>query len=120
MNPGRSRWLFRIAILLVLVLAFLLWFSRQQEQNVLTVENRSGQAVAWLQVTVGGTTNKLPELANGADAPAGLRAGGDERFAVTGELKDGTRISGRGTLGERATIIILPGGQIQIRQAGKS
>jgi hypothetical protein len=120
MNPGRSRWLFRIAILVVLGLAFLLWYSRQQGQNALIVENRSGQAVARLDVTVGGATNTLRDLANGADAPAGLRASGDERFAVKGELKDGTRISGRGTLGERATITILPGGQIQIRQAGKS
>jgi hypothetical protein len=120
MNPKRSRWLFRIAILLVLGLAVLLWYSRQQEQNGLIVENRSGQPVAVLKVTVGGDTNTLRDLANGADAPAALRTSSDERFSVSGELKDGTVISGRGTLPERATLTILPGGQIQVRQSGKS
>jgi hypothetical protein len=122
MNPGRSRWLFRIAILVVLGLALLLWFSREQGQNVLVVENRSGWPVIELQVTVGGATNTVHDLANGADVTAALRGGGDERFVVKGRLDDGkdTTISGRGRLPEGATLTILPGGQIQIRQPGKS
>ncbi len=122
MTPGRSRWLLRSALLLVLAVAVLLWWlTREQGQNnVLMVENRSGETVTELRVTVGNDTNRLHDLANNANANAVLRTGTDEPFSVKGELRDGTMIRGQGRLPEGAILVILPGGQIQIRQPGKS
>ena len=59
------------AVLLVGGIAGLLWATRERLQNRLTVENRSGQAIALLRVTTGGATAVLRDVPAGAWAAGG-------------------------------------------------
>jgi hypothetical protein len=120
---SRSRWLVRLAVVLIAALGFLFWVFRGRTQNFLTVENRSGQAIALLQFTVAGQTQTVRDMAAGGEKSVALPARGDDPLVVEGRLADGTRIRGRfgsvAAVGERARLIVLPGGQIVFRQAGK-
>jgi hypothetical protein len=120
MNRGRYRWLVRLTALLVAGLAFLLWATRGP-QNLLTVENRSGQPVARLEVTLAGETSTFRDVAAGAEVTAPFPHPGDQPFAVEGRLADGTMIRGHfGSVGGRVRLTVLPGGQILFRQGGKT
>jgi hypothetical protein len=118
-NRGRSRWLIRIAILVVAGIAFAVW-AVQRESPGLTVENRSGQAIAVLHVKVGGETSTFQDVPAGRELKVPLANGGDTPFEVDGQLADGTRLRGRFGAGAapgkpRATLVILPGGQINVK-----
>jgi hypothetical protein len=118
-RKGGSRWQVRLALLLVVGIILFVWFTREHAQNRLTVENRSGQPIALLEVTITGQTTTFRDVASGADALVPLSNEGGQHFVVSGQLADGTRIRGQGTAAEHASLVVLPGGQIMVRQAGK-
>lgn len=122
---GRLRWPLRIAVILVAGLALLLWNLHQRSGEFLTIQNQSGQPVARLRVTASGETKTFQDVAAGSGVMVPLGAGGDDRLTVEGELADGTLIRGQfgrsaaGSAGERAGLVILPGGQLVFRPQGK-
>jgi hypothetical protein len=117
MNPGRKRWLLRLAVVPLAGLAALLWFSGQRSRD-LTVENRSRQSIASLQITVAGQTNTFRDVADGARVTAPFQARDGDPFRMDGQLADGTRIRASGMLGERTQFLVLPGGEIAPKKAG--
>jgi hypothetical protein len=119
-RPGRFRWPLRVAILLVAGLALLYWPIHQRSRDTLTIQNQSGQRIDELRLTAAGETKTFHDVAPGAEVAAPLKA--DDRFTVEGQLADGTMIRGQfgGTAGDRAPLVILPGGQLVFRQQGKS
>jgi hypothetical protein len=118
MNPGRNRWLFRLAILLVAGIAFYLWAVQGRSQEV-TIENRSNQRISQLTITIAGQTSTFKGIKAGSQASAPLRFHSEDRFEVEGQLEDGTTIRSRGVIGERTHFIVLPGGELQFRPAGQ-
>jgi len=121
-----------IVLALVLLLAGLLWagWERFQTgwerfQNRLFVENRSGQPITMLKITVGGETSVFQEVLDGAKSSASFRIASDDHFAVNGLLADGTKVSGElgyvtnGMSGERAFFVIHPEGKIEFRQSNQ-
>ncbi len=118
MNRGRSRWLLRLGVPLVVGVGALVWFAVRGNEVVLAVENRSGKVLTVLEFRAGGKTTTLRDVAAGAQASAAVPGG---PFDVEGQLADGTRIRGHfgrltDTPGGRQRLVILPGGQIVPRQ----
>jgi hypothetical protein len=125
MKPGRQRWVLRLAVVLLVALAFLAFAIQQRPPKLLTIENRSGRTIAVLDVTIAGKTSSFPEVRDGTDVNAPYESESD-RFTIEGRFPDGSRIRGQfgsGTLGlagERPHLTIVPGGQILVRPAGKN
>jgi hypothetical protein len=122
MNRGRYRWLFRLAVLLAVGAGFLLWAWYRDRSPILTVENRSGQPIAELRVTAGGDTSTARDVQSDAEVATPLRTKGADHFVVEGRLADGTLVRGRFGLtagGESLRLVVMPGGQIVPRPAGK-
>jgi hypothetical protein len=117
-SQGRSRWLLRLAIPLVLGAAVLIWFLRGQS-NHLTIENRSGQPIALLRIEVGGEKRTFRDVATGTDVTVPLSLKSDERFVIEGRLADETTIKASGATVERLRLIVLPRGEIKIQQGDK-
>jgi hypothetical protein len=126
MNRGRYRWLLRLSILPVIALGLLVWGMGLGSQKVIAFENRSGQPIAFLKVTIAGQSSTFENVREGAEVTAPLKGQGDEGVVVTGELRDGTLIRGRfGSLapvmsGGRASFLILPNGGLQLRPSRQS
>src|SRR6202022_2020249 len=70
------------------VLLGLLWLARAF-QNRLTVENRSGQTVTLLELSIAGETIVFRELPDGGTVTAAFRIKTDDHFRVKGKLADG-------------------------------
>jgi hypothetical protein len=124
MNPNpqrnRKRWLLRLAILPLIAIVGLLYANKEQAQDPLIVLNRSGQPIARLKVTVGEKTVTFSDLPAGAQKTTSLTIDSDDPFRVEGELANGSMIRIRGKAVERTTqLIVLPGGEIKLQQAGK-
>jgi hypothetical protein len=115
----RGRWWLRLAVLLIAGLALFVWFLRQRAQEPLTIENRSGQVISQLSVTRGDKTSHFRDVATGADMLAPLGASGDDPLKLEGRLAGGTRIMWSGMLKERAHLVVLPGGEVRVREEGK-
>jgi len=116
MKRGRKWWLLRVAAPLVAGLALFLWAMQERSQNLVTVENRSGQTIALLQVDRAGETSTFKDVMTGAEVRAASKT--RSAFTVAGKLADGTLIKGRfGEMGPRAELVVLPGGQITIRKS---
>jgi hypothetical protein len=92
-------------------------------RNRLVVENRSGQPVVRLEVSMRSvpvaTFRNLPDGARGS---AIFRVVGDKSFDLSGSLADGTRLGGNfgyfttGGYGDHPRFIIRSGGQIDFTQ----
>jgi hypothetical protein len=92
-------------------------------RNRLVVENRSGQPVVRLEVSMRSvpvaTFRNLPD---GAQGSATFRVAGDNSFDLCGAFADGTRVGGNfgyfttGGYGEHPRFIIQRGGQIDFTQ----
>ena len=92
-------------------------------RNRLVVENRSGQPIIRLEISMRSvpvaTFRNLPD---GAEGSATFRIVGDNSFDVIGALADGTRLGGNfgyfttGSYGEHHRFIIRRGGQIDFNQ----
>jgi hypothetical protein len=124
LNPGRRRWLIRLAILLVAALGGLLWAIRGQSQNVLVIENQSGQSIIELTVKVGEQEKTYRDVPNKDEVVTPFHLTGSEPFSVTGKLRDNTLIRGqfgaRAATGDRPTLLVQPGGQILLKPASKN
>ncbi len=113
MNRGRSRWLLRLALPLVVGVGALAWLALRGDEVLLTVENHSGQLLQSLEIKAGRQTIALTDVATGTEKAVALPGRG--RFEVAGRLADGTLI--RGSFGpfdsssaRRARLVILPEG----------
>src|SRR5947209_6246860 len=95
MNRGRNRWLLRLGILLVVGLALGLWALRGQFPSRLRIENRSGQPIARVEVTLAGKVTGFSDVPPGMEVTVPLPPGGDHSFDVQGRLADGTLIRAR-------------------------
>lgn len=123
MNKSRYRWALRIAIPLVVALGVVVWATGGKSLT-LTVENRSGQPIAFLTVTVAGQPHTFRDVPPGADRATVFKVKGDDPFSVQGELANKTRIHMAGRLseavvGESPTLVVMPDGHIQFRRADK-
>lgn len=111
-----------VALLLAGGLAGLVWMARERLQNRLTVENRSGQPIALLKVTISGETTVHRNVPDGAAVTAPFPIHSDDHFAVEGQLADGTPVGGNfgyvtnGMSGERARLVVHPGGKVTFEQ----
>jgi hypothetical protein len=121
MDRTRARWLLRLAIVLVVGVGLVVWNTGTGSKDVLTIENRSGQPIARLNVTLGGGSADFQGLAVGHEVTVPIQPGRDTPFAVKGLLADGTefKIAG-GVVREPTTVIVLPGGNVKIQPSGKS
>src|SRR5690242_14943506 len=65
-------------------------------ENRLVVENRSGQPILWLRISMyySGPIAMFKDLPDGGAETASFRIRGDDSFALDGILADGTRLSG--------------------------
>ncbi|HEY7309103.1 MAG TPA: hypothetical protein VH643_07000 [Gemmataceae bacterium] len=109
MNPTRKRTLFRVAIVLVVGLAVLVWTVTNRSRGVI-IENHSGQTVKVLNVTLAGETKSFQDVPEGKPITETFKAGGDDLLTVEGRLADDTRIRFRGNPGGDLHFLILPGG----------
>ncbi len=119
MNPGRRRWLLRLAAVLVLALIGLLWAVRQGASD-LVIENRSEQTIAHLKVTLAGQTHTFRDVRTGSEVTAPCRAGNGDHFSLDGQLADGTRIRADGVLRDSTHFLVLPGGGVTFRPKSKN
>src|SRR5262249_44529920 len=84
-----------LAVLIIAaVLVSVLCELRERCQNRLTVENRSGQRLAVLAVTITRETAVFRDVPVRADVTATFRIGSDAHFVVNGQLADGTAVAG--------------------------
>jgi hypothetical protein len=112
MNPRRSRWLLRLAIVPVIALLALFWAVRQQTHS-LTIENRSEQSIDELNVSIGGQTQKFQNVKAGDRVTAQCPARGEDRFTVEGKLANDTRIRLSGLIRDSLDFVLLPNGTLE-------
>jgi hypothetical protein len=118
-NNGRSRWLIRLGIVLLLALAALLWAIATRRPS-LEIENRSEQSIAVLRVTIAGQTRTFENVSSGAQVAMPCPSRGEEVFRIEGKLADGTRIRANGRIADDLHPLLLPGGELQPRRKGSS
>lgn len=111
-RQGRYRWTLRLAVMFAAGAGALAWLYISRPPEGLSIENRSGQTIAKLRVTLGGQTMNFRSVASGATVSAPWGEGAAKQFVLEGELADGTLLRGRGTIGEVPRLIVLPGGQV--------
>ena len=115
----------RISVMRTLTLAGLILMAGgltaglRTARNRLVVENRSGQPIVLLEISMRSvpfaTFRNLPD---GAEGWATFRIVGDNSFDLIGALADGTRVGGNygyfttGSYGEHPHLIIRRGGRI--------
>ena len=118
-NRGPYRWPIRLAAVLLLGLVLYAWFTGEWSHKGLTVENRSDQPISLLRVTVAGQRTIYTDVPAGGSRTAPAGGEGGDRFAVDGHLADGTMIRGEGSMPPGRALVVLPGGQILARPAGR-
>jgi hypothetical protein len=114
MNPSRKRTLLRLGIVLIAGLAMLVWVVSNRSHSVV-IENRSGQKIDRLEVTISGETSQFQGVPNGGQASGTFKSGGDAHFTVDGRLADDTRFHTSGKAGENLHFLVLPGGEVRLR-----
>lgn len=117
MNPGRQRWLLRLAVVILIGLLALFWAVGQRTRS-LTIENRSEQSIPELNISLAGQTQTFQDVKAGAEVTVPCSARGADRFTVEGRLADGTRLRANGRIGDSLHFFLLPGGQLQPRRKG--
>lgn len=117
MNPGRQRWLLRLAVVLLVGLVALFW-AVGQRSRILTIENRSEQSIPELNITIANQIKKFQNVKAGEEVSAPCPPRGEDRFSVDGRLADGTRLRANGRIGDSLHFLLLPGGQLQPRRKG--
>jgi hypothetical protein len=115
MNPGRKRWLIRLAVLLILGLIALFWSVGKMERN-LTIENRSQQSIAELKITIAGEVKTFQNIKAGDEVSTPCPASDQVLpFTVEGKFADGSLFRFTGQIRESLSFLLLPGGQFQPR-----
>ena len=117
MNPLRSRWLLRLAVVLVVGLLALFW-AVSQHTRTLKIENRSGQSVPELKIMIGDQTRTFHDVKVGEQVTVPCSAHGDDRFSVDGHLADDSRIRANIPVRDSLDFVLLPGGDLQQRRKG--
>lgn len=109
----------------VLLLVGLAWGTREQLQNRVTVENRSGQIITVLRITIGGETSVFHDMPDGAKVDSAFKiSSDDDHFTLDGRLGDGTLVRGKfghvanGIIGDHPTFVVGREGGIRFRQSG--
>lgn len=108
-------------ILLVAALVGAACWALWPRPNRLVVTNESGQAIAFLAITVGGDTIRFENVPPGAQVSAPFRIVGDDHYAVRGQMADGQTIAddcgyvSNGMEGVLATFVIRPGGKVEFK-----
>jgi hypothetical protein len=121
MNPGRKRWLLRLIGLPVIGIIILLWISRQQSQNRLTIENRSGRTIVELTITAGEQSKTFRDVPAGKAVAVPFALTSTTKFKVAGAVSNGAIIGGHfsslpeGPGGERPRLVVLPDGGITVK-----
>jgi hypothetical protein len=106
-----------------LVLGGITCVARKVE-NRLFVENRAGQPIAWIRIATRASTVSFENVPDGELVTALFHIAGDDDFAVTRKLADGTGLGGNhgyvtnGMYGERARFVIQRDGKIDFSQGG--
>jgi hypothetical protein len=118
MSRNRVRWVLRLAALAVAGLAGLLWAMHDRE-NHLTIENRSGQAIMELRLTVGEQSSTFRGIPTGSDVTTPFTVQPDAPFSMEGQLFDKSLIRGKGVAGTDTRLTILPDRSFTIRQGGR-
>jgi hypothetical protein len=104
-----------LGFVLVVVLAVAL-LALRGKNHTLRLENRSGERITELHITIAGDTKQFHDVANGRDVSVPCAAANEESVAVEGRLSDGTQIKARGTFPMPARLIVVPHGEIKIQQ----
>jgi hypothetical protein len=112
-GPGRSRWLVRGLLIVAAGVGLLAWALVPPK---LVIENRSGQTIPFLQLTVAGEKASFKDVKSGASVTVPMKVNESDPFTVEGRLVDDTRIRGAGVLGENGLILVLPGGQLELKR----
>lgn len=112
-SQGRSRWFLRLGVVLAASVGFLAW-SLMGRSEPLMIENRSGQTISFLEVTVGGEKSSYQYLATGATVTAPMKVKSTDSFAVEGRVEKAL-IKAHGVLGENRHLIVLPHGQLELK-----
>ena len=89
-------------------------------ENRLVVENRSGQALAWVKIGLAysGPIATFHDLPDGGVETASFGIGGDDSFVLDARLADGTKAGGNfgyvtnGFYGVRPRFVVREGGKI--------
>jgi hypothetical protein len=113
-----------VTIFLTFVVCFLTcgWTAIYCLRNRLVVENRSGQTISSLEISIGGSSIHFDEIAAGADAGAPFWFESDDHFVIKGRMADGKAIDrhlGYVTNGlppQRARFTIRPTGEVDFEQ----
>lgn len=114
MNPRYSRWLLRLAVVLILGLLGLFWAVSHRTSS-LSIENQSQQSIVKVHITIGGQTQSFHDVKPGARLTAEGPARSGDHFSVKGQLADTTLIAANGPVGDRLDFILLPNGHLQPR-----
>ena len=114
MNPTRSRWLLRLAVVLIVGLLALFW-AIGEHTRTLTIENRSEQSIPEMKLSIAGQVRTFQNVKAGEQVTMPCPARGDDRFTVEGRLADDTRIRANGRIGDSLDFLLLPGGLLQPR-----
>lgn len=92
-------------------------------RNRLVVENRSGQPIALLEISMRSVpVATFRDWPDGAEGSATFRIAGDNSFDLVGTLADGTRVAGNygyfttGSYGVHPRFILRKGGQVDFTQ----
>ena len=112
MNPGRSRWLLRLGVVLIVGLIALFWAVSHRDRT-LTIENHASQPIASLSVTIAGQTSHYHNVEPGKNVEVNGNDSPDNLFTVEGELASGAKIRFRGKLTESVEFVLLPNGELQ-------
>ena len=116
MNSGRNRWLIRLAAVAVGGLALWMWTSQQAAQNVPTIENQSGQALAQLRITFAGQTKTFQNVPTGTKLIVPLGVKSDDAFTADVRLANGIMLRWNGPVQEGRSLILLPTGAFEVRK----
>lgn len=99
-------------------------YGLRKAENWLVVENRSGQTLASLQISLSnaGHVAVVENLPEGGTETASFRIRGDDSFVLKGSLADGTKVGGgfgyvtNGDYGVRPRFVIRQGGRVEFNQ----
>lgn len=106
---------------LLLVLLSLHGGGCQSPENRMTVENRSGQVISAVTVSLRDAKSRFENIATDAKVSASFKILGDDHFVIEGRLMDGTVFTGkygyvtRGMQGEQIFFTVRPLGAIEYK-----
>lgn len=118
-SKGRSRWITRIAVVLLVALGGLFWTITTHRAS-LEIENRSEQSIAELHVTLAGQTSDYANVPVGSVVRTDSPVRGEVTVRVQGKLANanGTRIFFQGRMSDSLHLVLLPGGALEPRRKG--